>query len=358
MDGCVYYRNYLPAMYLTASGNHECKLSNQFHSKTKEDEKTKSINTYWDISFIMESDIIVFSRLYEITDFPMIKAFIDAAKYYGKKVVYETDDNFFDLPSHNKVWEAAIKARELILFMMREADAYTVTTERLGRYLNNIYPKPTYVLPNSVELFSMGNKVYKQQVPKKQEGVVRIGWTGGSTHVKDLEIAAKALKRVLKKHKNVEFYNLSSTYLDKLVFNFPHNHIDLVPVEIYHDVLEDMDLDIAICPLLADKFNAGKSAIKWEEYSMFGYPTIYSEVPPYSDVIEDGVTGIAVKQNTKGAWEEAFEKLIFDADLRKEIGTNAYNKVYNSFNMEYNFLLWENAYKEILKNESDNTKSS
>lgn len=358
MDGCVYYRNYLPALYLTASGNHDAKLSNQFHNKSEEDEKTKQIKTYWDISFIMESDIIVFSRLYAITDYPMIKVFVEAAKHFGKKIVYETDDNFFDLPSHNKVWEAAIQSRELILYMMRNADAYTVTTKRLGEVLNRIYEKPTYVLPNSVEMESHPDSVYKKQVPVKEPGMIRIGWTGGSTHVKDLQVFSSALKRVLKKHSNVEFYNFSSEYVDRNVFNYPHNHIGLVPVEIYHDVLRDMDLDIAVTPLIGDKFNASKSAIKWTEFSMCKYATIYSAVPPYSDAIEDGVTGLAVTNNTKKAWIAALEKLIFDADLRRSIANNAHAEVYSKYNMEYNFLLWENAYKEVLKNESNNVDAS
>lgn len=358
MDGCGYYRNYLPALYLTASGNHDCKLSNQFRSKAKENKETKSVDVFFDITFIMESDIIVLSRYYEITDFPMIKSFIDAAHHYGKKVVYETDDNLFDIPEHNQVRGEAIKARELILYMMRNCDAYTVTTERLGRFLNTICEKPTYVLPNSVEFDSKANVIYKGEIPEKKEGVIRIGWTGGGTHIKDLAAVSGALKRIVKNHNNVEFMSLCSTALDQSVFDFKHNHIDLVPVEIYHEVLNDMNLDIAVCPLIGDKFNSGKSAIKWTEYSMCAVPTIYSAVAPYSDIIEDGITGLGVYKNTKNSWIEALEKLIFDEDLRGNLRANAYNKVYNDFNMEYNFLLWEKAYTEVLKNEPNNTNTA
>lgn len=351
MDGCVYYRNHLPALYLTASGKADCKITNQFKSRSQENKKTRSIDVLWDVSNIVDSDIVVFSRLYQITDFPMVKAFVDAAKHYGKKIVYEVDDNLFDIPLHNLVREPAIQARELILFLMRSADAYTVTTRRLAEYLNNIYPKPTYVLPNSVE-FTRPNKVYQSQMPEKKEGIIRIGWTGGGTHIKDLEVAGKAMARLVKKHKNIEFVSLCGEGLDKAVFQFPHIHVGLVPVSIYHDVLEDMDLDIGLCPLIGDKFNSYKSAIKWTEYSMFNAATVYSKVPPYSDFIEDGVTGVGVEKNTKNAWIEAIESILYDVEKRKRIGDNAFDKVYNEYNMQDNTLLWYHAYNEILKNDT------
>lgn len=350
MDGCVYYRNFLPALYLTGNKKHSCKLSNKFFSKSQENKETKSIDVFWDISFILESDVIVFSRFYQVTDFPMIKAFVEAAKHYKKKIVYETDDDFFNIPVDNPVYEEAIQSRELVLFLMRNADAITVSTKKLAEHLRGIVEKPFYVLENSVD-FNRPGSFYKSQFPEKAKDVIRIGWTGGQTHGRDVKVAVRALQKIAKKYPNsVEIVTLCGPKMDE-IFNMKHTNVKSVPVEIYHDVLEDLDLDIGLCPLEDTTFNRNKSAIKWQEYSMNRTAVIASNVSPYSDYIENGVTGVLV-ENTIKSWVGAMEDLIEDKILRTKMGDNAFDKVYDDLNISQNFQNWGVAYERIYADKS------
>ncbi len=351
MDGCVYYRNFLPALHITGNKNHSCKMSNRFFSKSQENKETMSMDVFWDISFIIESDVIVFSRFYEVTSFPMIKAFVEAAKHYGKKVVYETDDDFFNIPTDNPVYEEAIQARELVLFLMRNADAITVSTKRLAEQIRGIVAKPIYVLENSLD-FNRSGSVYRSQFPQRNKGVVRIGWTGGQTHGRDVKVAVRALHKIAKKYPNsVEIVTLCGPSMDSL-FSMKHTNVKPVPVEIYHDVLEDLDLDIGLCPLEDTPFNRNKSAVKWQEYSLDKTAVIASNVPPYSDYIEHGKTGILV-ENTVREWVTAIEDLIEDKILRTKLGDNAFDKVYDDLNISQNFRMWEVAYERIYADKSE-----
>jgi len=346
MDGCVYYRNYLPSLYLTATGNHKCRLDNKFIGKQETNKETQQIDTYWDVSFIANVDILVFSRYYPITDYPMVKTFIAAAKHFNKKIVYETDDDLFNIPLDNGAYIEATEARNLVLYMMENADAYTVTTKRLGELLTSIRSKPTYVLPNSLEVESIRDQVHKKLIKPKKKDVFRIGWSGGSSHIADMAQITPALKKFMRAHKNVEFVIFGAESVVSMM-PFKVTHVPFCSVDIYQSVLEDLDLDLAICPLLFNNFNKHKSPIKWEEYSLCRYPVMASNVPPYSDAIEDGETGMLVN-NVKNDWLLGLEKLYNSKELRDKLSNNGFNKVYNDYDIGKNFLLWEEAYKRIL----------
>ena len=337
-------------MYLESSGMDTCKITNQITTKTDKDKKGNIINVYYELSILQWADILVFNRFLDAPYEPLVKTMIQAAKHYKTAIVYETDDDFYNIPLSNPVRENALRALPLIRIMTEAADAYTVTTKRLGDTLlaNSIREKPVYVLPNSVEI---GRFVTKHDlfIKPKKPGVIRIGWSGGATHVLDFKKTGcfDALKEIVATNNDVEFVFMGSSNVND-IFDFKHESVGFVPIDIFPETLRSLDLDIALCPLENYTFNANKSAIKWEEYSACGYVTVYSDVPPYSDVIKHGKTGFAVN-NTKEEWLNTLNRLIADKELRTRTARLAFSEVYNKFNMEKNFMLWHKAYKEVLK---------
>lgn len=354
ISGCVYYRNLLPSLYLEAAGLDKCTLTSQFQIHKEVNKDTGKEDIYFEVGKIAAADVVVFTRFYGSEDFPLIKALIDAAKYYKKLIVYETDDNFFDIPKENPVYVSVIDSKEVLDYVMRNADIYTVTTKRLSKVVNRYHKKPTYVLPNCLELHRFHFKQSNKKLKKKVEGVTRIGWSGGTTHKFDLELVLPTIKK-LKEEYEIEFVLMGDPDMAKLV-DFDFVHIPFVPVETFPEHLKSLDLDIALCPLEDTPFNRSKSPVKWEEYSACKYSTIYSNVPPYSDYIKDGRTGLAT-DNTPEAWEQAIKYLIDNPQKRLSLAKRAYREVSDKFDMETQFLLWHNTYVTE-KNKKDVSSSS
>jgi hypothetical protein len=53
----------------------------------------------------------------------------------GTKVVFELDDNFIDIPSFNMAYDYYTKNKENVKYMIKNADAITVSTDHLKKVL-------------------------------------------------------------------------------------------------------------------------------------------------------------------------------------------------------------------------------
>jgi glycosyltransferase involved in cell wall biosynthesis len=84
--------------------------------------------------------------------------------------------------------------------------------------------------------------------------------------------------------------------------------------------------DIGIAPLAGGRFESFKTDIKYREYGACRIPSVYSRVPPYSDVVVDGTTGL-LAGNDAGAWIAALEALVDSARTREAIAAAAHDDV-------------------------------
>ncbi len=78
------------------------------------------------------------------------------------------------------------------------------------------------------------------------------------------------------------------------------------------------------------------------EASAYGIPSIGTRIPGLIDAIEDNMTGILVEPGNILALEMALEKMIYQPDLRKKLGSAAYERVIRDF--DHNFMAkkqWE-----------------
>jgi glycosyltransferase involved in cell wall biosynthesis len=74
-------------------------------------------------------------------------------------------------------------------------------------------------------------------------------------------------------------------------------------------------------PLLLDRFNECKSAIRFLEASIVGVPTIASNVGDFKNVVISGENGILVQSSQE--WEESIRQLVTDKETREELGEAA-----------------------------------
>ena len=81
------------------------------------------------------------------------------------------------------------------------------------------------------------------------------------------------------------------------------------------------DIDIGLYPLSQNDWVSGKSGLKAMQYMSIGIPAVCTAVGHVVNVIDDGVDGILVFDDSK--WKETLKDLVDDEMKRKEIGTNA-----------------------------------
>jgi glycosyltransferase involved in cell wall biosynthesis len=95
---------------------------------------------------------------------------------------------------------------------------------------------------------------------------------------------------------------------------------------------------VGLMPLFDDEYTRGKCAFKLIEYGAFATPSIASAVGANNSVILDKNTGFLV--NTDQEWEQAFDKLLTDPRLRREMGDAARERVVEHYSLQSQVPVW------------------
>lgn len=204
--------------------------------------------------------------------------------------------------------------------IVRGVDGVTTPSPHLAKYMKeNWGAKEVYVFPNSVDPTAYS------QVEFAPRSDVKIMWQGGASHAVDLFPIRNELLHVMREHPQTKFFMWGSQYT-WITETLPKERVetlDWVPYGGYIPLRSRVDMDINICPLADNEFNRGKSAIKWYEASLSGSPeaTLAAKVPPYSDEIIDGETGMLY--GDKKEFVEKLTVLVENKELRKTLASNA-----------------------------------
>lgn len=288
------------------------------------------------------------------------------AKEYGKKLVVDLDDNYFevrpDQPGYKWYYPGSQK-RAILSAYLSFADHIIVSTQTLKDYyekwFKEVYKidKPITVIPNYNDLKEF-NYRYKGN---RENNKIRIGWQGSTTHFADLKMVMPVIKKLMDKYHNlyVDFMGgIEVNQIRDLFGKFKDEDFKRVTIvggtpswAGYPYKLSKTKWDIGICPLIDDEFNRNKSHIKWMEYATYKIPSVASDVYPYREpingvkVIEHGKTGFLAK--TQKDWEKYLTKLIESRELREEIGNNAYEYIKKEWQMKDHYKQYEELFKII-----------
>jgi len=302
-------------------------------------------------------DVAVFSRTYPIDPLMNLRKF----KKLGKKVVYEVDDDLWTVNPENPSYVISEEKKRQYEHLIAECDAVTTTTPTLAKKLKK-FNKNVHICPNA-----LNEKVFDKEKKKMPKDRLRIGYSGAASHWKDLDLIADAIIELQKKHdfdfilqgicarpledeiwgyERVLEYGLQpekKVYMESAVkwynkmkdtqmFHIPFR------VPVFHSgILNNLDLDIGIAPLLDNEFNHSKSCVKFYEYAMTGAATLASNVLPYKKEV-----GYLAKNTTKD-WVKKLEKLIVDEKFRKNLADKQYKWVKENRDIDKIVTLWEDA---------------
>ena len=333
MGGCSFYRVRQPMKFLNSIDGLHCAVAGQGIAGPRLSDALSA------------ADVVVFPRAGE----QYILDYIAIAKEKGKKVIIDHDDDIFNVNplsehyfeyggrdvrmsvdgSTEMLWktgetymqgvfdaEKNAERLELVRACARNADAVSVTTDRLARVFarlnNNVMVWPNCIDPD----------LWKP-VDVVKTNTVRISWQGGSSHYSDLLEVFPALGEIFKENAALHLV-ICGTEFKGCTKHIPADRIEFhpwVPVDAHPYKQAGLNVDIGVIPLANNEFNPCKSPIKFLEYAALGIPVIASNIPPYSDVIDNMQTGILYNDA-----RDFREKLLFLAgspETRRTIGGNA-----------------------------------
>lgn len=285
-QGCSHYRCMLPAWYLQLN-------TNVYHTVCSSELQIADMYCY---------DMIIFQRHFE----EKVKPLWNAAKESGTIVVYETDDDFFNIRPSNPAYKfIGNNEKQNVRNFMKEADAVVVSTEHLKNQMK-CYNRNIYYIPNMIELDHafVNNRVY--DVDKE----IRIVYAGGPSHIDDFKGVEGAIIKLLNTFGDKIKLFFMGWMPESLKVDERIKFIPWIPVKDYLQTLAAIQPHIGIVPLEHNIFNKSKSNIKWLEYTAVGAVTVASNVVPYQEVITDGVNGMLVPEQRPRDWYDSVSKLV------------------------------------------------
>lgn len=316
------------------------------------------------------ADVIMVNRMSDV-HFPEILSYYHSK---GKRVVLDWDDDVFSVsPMSNfyqnlgtenvranvggqmvNLWKdgekgfciADNRARvDSIKRICERVDMITVTTDRLAGVYRQ-FNDNVRVLPNCIDL-----NVWQKLPLAHRTDVIRMGWFGGSSHFEDWVMLAQVLPEIMFKYPQLRLVIMGQAFSGTLKDISPAQ-IELHPwvhTQAYPYKAAILDLDFAVIPLKNEEFNWGKSPIKFIEMAALRVPAVISHVTPYAEIMDlTPDNGIFIADNDPDAWESAIKLMIENPAVRAKIADQAYRSVVGNFDIEQQFPLWVNAYKEVM----------
>lgn len=296
-------------------------------------------------SDILSADCIVFCRNCESEDLN----FLYWAKEAQKKIIYEIDDNFFEMDTSLEIGK--YHRHPARLFAIKEFYSYA---DIIHVYSNPLFENASKFNNSVKKINSYFDFDLIETVNKKSKGdkISIVYATSRGENDELSEMFENAILRIISKYKNsVEFFvwghipNKLKGYqeIKKLPYIRDYNK--------YVKYFYENNFDIGLAPLKNDVFHRSKTNNKFREYGACGVAGIYSNVDVYSDCVSHNETGLLVNNNEE-EWYNALEKLIINPELRTMIQNNARIYVRNNYSVENSEGNWIESINCTDKNDS------
>ena len=346
--GCGFYRMMVPA--------------NEIKNRNLAD---VIVSPTWDWKQAERADIIIIQRAHDIGFYEAI----EQAHALGKRVIFEIDDYVQAVSPTNPAfdfWSPFGPNLARLLKIMKMCDAVQVSTPRLQKEYSLWNPR-IEVLPNYLDSALWDNPAWtashwEAYYKKKNDGIIRIGWSGAASHYEDLQLIEEIITKLCRKYPNVHFclegYQGESSRGPNLFRDIAPasskcpvcehgGQLEKIPgidLLYFPSRLRECAFDIGIAPLIETGFNQCKSDLKIKEYAALGIPVVATRMLPYSDSVQEGDTGFLAL--TGKEWFDSLELLINDKELRERLGKNNY-QWYQQNTIDKHIHKWISFYERV-----------
>jgi glycosyltransferase involved in cell wall biosynthesis len=259
---------------------------------------------------------------------------VDRCKDQGKYLINYLDDDLLNINtlsnSYNKSYFEKENVRNNLKLIMKKSNCLWTTNNKIAVNYSSFFDK--VIVTNAPALLLNAKNTEISQINNKN--FITIGFAGGIDHRAFFE---KILMR--------PFRNIFVEYKDKIkieIFGFMPYYMHNLPLS-YYEYKEDYNQyksfmlsrkwDIALAPLENTSFHSCKYFNKFLEYGSIKAAGIYSNVEPYTLIVQNNNNGLLVDNNTKD-WLNAIISLINNEQKRMDIINNAYLLLKDKFNVD------------------------
>jgi glycosyltransferase involved in cell wall biosynthesis len=120
------------------------------------------------------------------------------------------------------------------------------------------------------------------------------------------------------------------------------------------EIAEISSFDVGIMPLEDNIWERGKCGYKLIQYMGCGLPVIGSPLGVNRTIIRPSWNGF--QATTKQEWKAAFEKLLTNPELRRELGMNGRQLVENDYSLQRYQRVWLEVLSRVGKNEKEDKR--
>ncbi|RWB07931.1 MAG: glycosyltransferase family 1 protein [Mesorhizobium sp.] len=268
----------------------------------------------------------------------------------NRSYVYYIDDNFWRILGDNPLalYYRHPIVRKSLDFAVSHAAIVMVNSSELARFISR-YNTRIEVLPTFFD-FSL-----VEEVTPSYTDETRIGFAGSPSRVDDLEMISPLIEPILERFPKAVFEFAGvlprGVRTEARVRFFPHTG----DYNNYVKFQASRNWAIGLAPLIDHEANRSKTDNKYREYGAFRIAGIYSNIPPYSDVVRSPVTGLLVA-NTKDSWLEAISVMMESPQEREILTRMAFEDVKNRYDLNVVSREWADVFIRFDEARSINTK--
>lgn len=265
-------------------------------------------------------------------------------------IVYETDDNHWQIKKWNGFYNDVLLERDLIADMTRRADLVTVATPILASEYGK-YNQRIRVIRNAID-----PDLYVKDTPHPGGDKPRLVYYGSTARMRDYmgypdergKWEGGYARRAVDAHAhllNRVFVGVNPGTEHLIDKAFDEQYPYITGIAEFSKGLANSHGDIGIAPLGGDDFDRGKSELHWLEYAMTDMAFIgqrYKGEGPYA-VVRDGVDGLLARGAQE--WHDAVSKLARSADLRAQLAGAAKERVLAEYDYRQRAVEWADAFR-------------
>ena len=288
--------------------------------------------------------------------------FIHYLKKKNKIIIYDMDDLIYDIKYVPEYLNSISYYDEISIdsffalatrynLIIKECDGVIASTENLAKNIENDLQLPTWILRNYLnrEQIDISNNIVDLKKDCYDSNSFVIGYFSGSnSHKRDLEIAEKALVKIMNKYDNIYLnivgYMDLSDDLKKLEKKGRVKFLKFVPYEKLQYEIGQVDLNII--PLQKHEFNNCKSELKYFEASIVNTLSLATDNDVYKKIIKHGEDGFLTDELS---WFENLEYIYLNRNKLSKIIDCANNKCHKLYDYDNQLKKIERIYDDIIK---------
>ena len=255
---------------------------------------------------------------------------VEVCRGRGIRLVFEIDDNLLEVKQSHADFAFYDSKIEVVRYLAESANQLTVSTRELQEQLLPLN-RHTEVVENALDEWLWFSPAPAPARSTRSDSIIA-GYMGTNTHGADLEMIRapflRARDRLLRDYDIRLVLQLIGGMSQDQASPPWYDRLDVPKGLSYYPrfvrwMLQTIEWDFGLAPLVMNPFNAAKSALKFLEYAALGLPGIFSAVGEYREVINHRQNGLLATSNSPQEWEELIVELASSESLRRKLAATA-----------------------------------